>query len=71
LRPKLEKFQKQTDQILENIINEHKEEKYTKAKHDQGEVEDLVDVLLNYEDGNDQDFSLTKDNIKAIILVSV
>jgi hypothetical protein len=71
LRPKLEKFQKQTDQILENIINEHKEEKYTKAKHDQGELEDLVDVLLNYEDGSDQDFSLTKNNIKAIILVSV
>ncbi|PNX97505.1 cytochrome p450 71d11-like protein [Trifolium pratense] len=68
LRPKLEGFQKQTDQILENIINEHKEEKYTKAKRDQGEVEDLVDVLLNYEDGSDQDFSLTKNNIKAIIL---
>jgi hypothetical protein len=72
LRPKLERFQRQTDQILENIINEHKEEKYTKGKADQGGVEeDLLDVLLKYEDGSNLDFSLTKNNIKAIILVSI
>jgi len=71
LRPKLEKFHRQTDEILENIIDEHKRAKNTKVKSDQGEVaEDLVDVLLKYEDGSDQDFSLTKDNVKAIILVS-
>ena len=71
LRPKLERIHRQTDQILENIINEHKEEKYKKAKDDQGKVEeDLVEVLLNYEDGRNQDFSLTKNNIKAIIMVS-
>ncbi|KEH34017.1 putative cytochrome P450 [Medicago truncatula] len=69
MRPKLERFHRQTDQILENIINEHKEEKYTKAKDDQGKVEeDLVDVLLKYEDGSNQEFTLTKNNIKAIIL---
>ncbi|WJX37482.1 hypothetical protein P8452_25242 [Trifolium repens] len=69
LRLKLERFQRQTDQILENIINEHKEEKYTKGKADQGGVEeDLLDVLLKYEDGSNLDFSLTKNNIKAIIL---
>jgi hypothetical protein len=72
LRPKLERFQRQTDQILENIINEHKEEKYTKVKADQdGVEEDLLDVLLKYEDGSNLDFSLTKNNIKAIILVSI
>jgi len=71
MRPKLERFHRQTDQILENIINEHKEEKYTKAKDDEGKVEeDLVDVLLKYEDGSNQEFTLTKNNIKAIILVS-
>ncbi|XP_058788017.1 cytochrome P450 71D9-like [Vicia villosa] len=68
LRPKLESFHSQTDQILENIINEHKEAKYAKAKDDEGDVEeDLVDVLLKYEDGSNKDFSLTKNNIKAII----
>ncbi|CAL5202315.1 unnamed protein product [Lathyrus oleraceus] len=69
LRPKLERYHRQTDQIFENIINEHKGEKYTKAKDEQGEVEeDLVDVLLKYEDYSNKDFSLTKNNIKAIIL---
>ncbi|KAK2440975.1 cytochrome P450 71D11 [Trifolium repens] len=68
LRPKLESYHRQTDQIFENIINDHKVAKYAKGKDDQGEVEDLVDVLLNYEDGSNQDFSLTKDNIKAIIM---
>ncbi|XP_058788018.1 cytochrome P450 71D9-like [Vicia villosa] len=68
LRPKLERFHRQTDEVLENIINEHKEARYAKAKDDEGEVEeDLVDVLLKYEDGSDMDFSLTKNNIKAII----
>ncbi|KAL5067709.1 hypothetical protein RYX36_018596, partial [Vicia faba] len=51
LRPKLERFHRQTDQIIENITNEHKEATNTKAKDDQGEVQDdLVDVLLKYED---------------------
>jgi hypothetical protein len=58
MRPKLESFHRQTDEILENVINEHKKEKYTKEKDDQGEVEkDLVDILLNYEDGSNLDFS--------------
>ncbi|KEH34015.1 putative cytochrome P450 [Medicago truncatula] len=66
IRPKLEKFHRQNDEMFENIIDEHKKAKYTNA---QGKVvEDLVDILLKYEDGSDQDFFLTKDNIKAIIL---
>ena len=71
LRPKLERLQRQTDQILENIINDHKEA-MSKAKEGYGgSDEDLVDVLLKFEDGNatSQDICLTKNNIKAIILV--
>ncbi|XLU76498.1 hypothetical protein S245_035551 [Arachis hypogaea] len=73
LRPKIEKLHGQTDQILQNIINEHKEAKSSKSKEGQGEVEGLLDVLLRFEDGNgsNQDFSLTSNNIKAIILVSI
>ncbi|KAK7333385.1 hypothetical protein VNO80_30153 [Phaseolus coccineus] len=67
LRHKLEKSHQQADQIMENIINEHKEAK-SKAKDDQSEAEDLVDVLIQYEDGRKKDFSLTRNNIKAIIL---
>ncbi|RHN40680.1 putative cytochrome P450 [Medicago truncatula] len=67
LRPKIERLHRQTAQILGNIIDEHKEARYGRLKDDEGE-EDLVDVLLKYEDGSNKDFSLTKDNIKAIIM---
>ncbi|PNX94381.1 cytochrome p450 71d11-like protein [Trifolium pratense] len=69
LRPKLERVHLQIDQIMENIINEHKEAK-SKAKFNQGDEpdEDLVDVLIKYEDGNNKEFILSTDNIKAIIL---
>ncbi|XP_013459992.2 cytochrome P450 71D11 [Medicago truncatula] len=68
LRPTLERVHRQVDQIMENIISEHKEAK-SKANYDQGESdEDIVDVLIKYEDGNNKEFFLTKDNIKAIIL---
>ena len=73
LRPKLERLHGKTDRILKEIINEHREAK-SKAKEDQGEAEeDLVDVLLKFQDGDDrnQDISLTINNIKAIILVSI
>ncbi|KAK2399765.1 hypothetical protein P8452_06881 [Trifolium repens] len=68
LRPKLERLHSEIDQILEDIIIEHKE---AKSKEGQGEVgEDLVDVLLKFQsgNGNDQDICLTDNNIKAIIL---
>ncbi|KAK8468531.1 hypothetical protein PHAVU_006G054500 [Phaseolus vulgaris] len=67
MRPELERLHQQTDHIMENIINEHKEAK-SKAKDHEREPEDLVDVLIQYEDGSKQDFSLTRTNIKAIIL---
>ncbi|CAJ1932851.1 unnamed protein product [Sphenostylis stenocarpa] len=70
LRPKLERLRRQSDRILEDIITEHKEAK-SKGRGGQGEAEeDLVDVLLKFQDGNDskQDICLTIDNIKAIIL---
>jgi len=71
LRQNLERVHLQIDQIMENIINEHKEAK-SKANYDQAESDqDLVDVLIKYEDGNNQEFFLTKDNIKAIILVRI
>jgi hypothetical protein len=71
LRPKLERLHSEIDQILEDIIIEHKE---AKSKEGQGEVgEDLVDVLLKFQsdNGNDQDICLTDNNIKAIILVRI
>ena len=72
LRPKLERLHRQIDQILENIVIEHKESK-SKANESQGGEEDLVDVLLKFQGGNDsdQDICLTDNNIKSIILVRI
>ncbi|RDX95047.1 Cytochrome P450 71D11, partial [Mucuna pruriens] len=70
LKPKIERLHQQIDRILVDIINEHIEAK-SKAKEGQGEAEeDLVDVLLKFQDGDDrnQDICLTINSIKAIIL---
>ncbi|KAK2387014.1 cytochrome P450 71D11 [Trifolium repens] len=69
MRSKLEKLHLKVDRILDMIIKDHKE---TKLRTKDGLVEgkeDLIDVLLKYEDGhnNDQEFSLTKRNIKAVL----
>ncbi|XP_027341971.1 cytochrome P450 71D11-like [Abrus precatorius] len=67
LRPKLERLHRQIDRILEDIIVQHKVGN-SKSKEGQGEAEeDLVDVLLKFQDGN-QDIWLTDNNVKAIIL---
>lgn len=75
MRPKLEKLHKKVDRIFEMIINDHKERK---ARGIDGLVEgheDLIDVLLKFEENNgtnqNQEFSLTKNNIKAILFVSI
>jgi hypothetical protein len=73
MRPKLEKLHQKVDRILDMIIKDHKETKL-RTKDDLVEgKEDLIDVLLKYEDGhnNDQEFSLTKRNIKAVLFVSI
>lgn len=70
LKSKLEMLRQQTDGMLEEIINEHKERKArTKTGNVEAE-EDLVDVLLKLQD-SDAEFPLSDDNIKAVILVSM
>jgi len=55
---KLEKLCKETDTILQDIINDHK---------NSHEEEDLVDVHLKFQHDNNN--HLTDDNIKAVIQV--
>lgn len=55
---------------MENMINEHKEAKATiRAGEAAATAEDLVDVLLKFQEHGDSEFSLTNDNIKAVIMV--
>jgi len=70
MRRKLEKLHKRVDQILENIVNEHREKK-AKRESGRGEAEDLVDVLLRVQKDGELEFPLTNNNIKVVILVSI
>nr|XP_048328595.1 cytochrome P450 71D11-like [Ziziphus jujuba var. spinosa] len=68
LRTKLERLQQETDRILDVIIKEHKEAKATRKGSVTKAEEDIVDVLLRFHDRGDVDeFSLTCDNIKAVL----
>ena len=66
LKPKLEKLHKQTDLILQNIIDEHRLVNKSRANEDHSEevAEDLVDVLLKQD-------CLSDNSVKAVILVSI
>ncbi|KAL5548606.1 hypothetical protein UlMin_003837 [Ulmus minor] len=67
-KSKLEKLHQRADLIMENIIKEHKENKEATTIGDLGETEeDLVDVLLKFHNRGQVGFSLTTDNIKAVI----
>ncbi|GAV84819.1 p450 domain-containing protein [Cephalotus follicularis] len=68
MRPKLEKMLQKTDKILEKIVKEHKE-RGRRRSDDDGEAEiDLVDVLLELQEQGDLDFTLSDENIKAVLL---
>ncbi|BBN69624.1 cytochrome P450, family 71 subfamily B, polypeptide 7 [Prunus dulcis] len=63
------RLHKETDRIMEDIIKEHKKDRATSDCGEGEAEEDLVDVLLKFhERGNGFEFSLTTDNIKAVIL---
>ncbi|KAL7249123.1 hypothetical protein ACSBR1_011316 [Camellia fascicularis] len=67
IRGTLEKMHKRIDQILENIVHEHRERKRI-TESGKGEEEDLVDVLLRIQKHGDLEFPSTDNNIKAVIL---
>ncbi|KAI6688744.1 hypothetical protein NL676_025572 [Syzygium grande] len=67
MKPRLEKLHQQADHIMNNIIREKREER-AKRRDDETRHEDLIDVLLRFADPGCPEFSLTTDNIKAVIL---
>jgi cytochrome P450 len=71
VRPKLEKMHKDADRIMEKIITEHKAKKTAAKAEEAATEEDLVDVLLKFHEHGDSEFSLTNNNIKAVILVII
>nr|AVT42337.1 cytochrome P450 726A35 [Euphorbia pekinensis] len=64
-KSKLQKLHKETDQILEDIISEHK----ANAKNGSGgQADNLLDVLLDLQKNGNLQVPLTNDNIKAATL---
>ncbi|KAM3218083.1 hypothetical protein P3L10_022612 [Capsicum annuum] len=62
---------KKVDAIIEDVLNEHIENKVAGKK---GNVEfrdeDLVDVFLRVKENAELDFPITNDHIKVVILIS-
>ncbi|KAF5200810.1 Cytochrome p450 [Thalictrum thalictroides] len=65
VKHRLEKIHQEIDKILEEIINEHRQNRAVKMQ------EDLLDVLLRLQNDNKLEFPLENNCIKALILVSI
>lgn len=72
MRYKMERAQKRIDDIVNNILIEHKAEKLREATGEDGAEAngDLVDVLLNIQQKGEFQPQLTDTCIKAVIFVS-
>ena len=71
MRSRMERLHQEADRILESIIKEHRARKAEGNSSNESKADDLVDVLLDLQEHGNLAFSLTTDNIKAVILVSV
>lgn len=72
MKTKVEEMHRKIDKILENIILEHKENQMRAAISDiEPGHEDLVSVLLRFQQSNSLEVPITTKNIKAIIWVSI
>jgi len=66
-KAKFEKIHGEIDRVLQDIIDEHRQRSSSECEA----VEDLVDVLLRYQQQNDSESHFTDDNLKAVIRVSL
>ncbi|KAI5343678.1 PREDICTED: cytochrome [Prunus dulcis] len=67
VKPALLKIQKKIDKILEDIVTEHKMKRKA-SNNTNGDEQDLVDTLLNYEHANKPEFHLTTNQIKTVTM---
>ncbi|KAJ7946410.1 Cytochrome P450 [Quillaja saponaria] len=68
LKAKLQNLQKESDKILDAIINEHREKQMrTKSGKTEPGEEDLVDVLLSLQLAGNLEVPITTNRMKAVI----
>ncbi|KAL0301081.1 UNVERIFIED_CONTAM: cytochrome [Sesamum radiatum] len=66
MRARVERLHKESDRILENIINDHKATNAATNNNESKNHEDLIDVLLKFHDSGDE-LHLTIDNLKSVL----
>lgn len=73
VRLKLEKLQRASDRILEDIVNEHKQRinRTSSETGHQHEEDHILGVLLKLQQRSDLEVPLNNDQIKAVIVVSI
>lgn len=64
------------DRLMGKIIEEHEEAKRKRKEnkdddHDNGEVKDILDLLLDEYDDEKSEIKLTKENIHAYVMVNI
>ncbi|MCD7452617.1 hypothetical protein HAX54_017596 [Datura stramonium] len=69
-KAKLVKLHKKLDEVLDMIIEEHKEKLHQKNGSEEESLRknDLVNLLLKHQESGTLDFPFTTDNIKAVIM---
>lgn len=68
VRSKLVNAHQKVDEIMEDILNEHTE---NKSAGNKGNDEHLVDVFLRIKENAQLQYPITYDNVKAVLFVSL
>ena len=68
LIPSLKAISRELDALFDRVIEEHKTQN---SDDDQANKLDFVEILLRLQKNNMLDLELTKDNLKAILMVSI
>ncbi|XP_002523467.3 desmethyl-deoxy-podophyllotoxin synthase [Ricinus communis] len=69
MRSRTERAYQEADKIIDTVINYHKlRRKASSNKISDQESNDLIDVLLNIQEQENLDFTLTTENLKGVIL---
>lgn len=75
MRPTLEKMRKKLDHIFSNIIDDHREKLAKRKEQNMSNVdaedEDLIDVLLRINEGQQLEFPITSNDIQGTTLVHI
>ncbi|KAL1312353.1 cytochrome P450 93A3-like [Arachis ipaensis] len=68
-RKRVEEIRNRFDSMMERVIKEHQGERMKRKKEgEDGEIKDLLDILLDIHEDDNSEIRLTKENIKAFIL---